>query len=117
MIQRAQSKDAIKQFDRLDLGQDALMAFGPGRETRLQSRSLKSQDRADRSAAETVKKAIDSTIGKRVHDLQVLIEDDCVIVEATAPSFYIRQLVEHESRSIVVENVGKRFVSRVAVKN
>ena len=103
MIQRPQSQDAIKQFDRLDLVEDALMTFGIDRLPETKD-------------ADTVKNAIDAAIGKRVHALQVLIEDDCVIVKATAPSFYVRQLVEHKSRA-VVEDLKKTFVSRVVVKN
>ena len=46
----------------------------------------------------------------------MLIEDDRVTVTATVPSYYARQLVEHKSRSIIVDQWRKKFVSRVDVK-
>ena len=105
MIQTAQSKDVISNFDRQIPIQDAQVAFGMDRRG----------DLAGESAADKVKQAIDSMIGRRVQELQVSIEDDCVIVTAMVPSFYVRQLVEHRSRSIVVDHLNKTFVSRVVV--
>ena len=75
------------------------------------------QNKTDGSTAETIKNAIHSAIGNRVQGLKVAIEGDRVIVTAIAPSFYIRQIAEHKCRSLIVENMRKKFVSRVVVNN
>lgn len=69
-----------------------------------------------RSATEAVEHAIESTIGLPVNEFSVAIEGQRVIVNATVPSYYVRQLVEQNSRSIVVNHLRKEFVSRVVVK-
>ena len=126
MIQLPQSKNLINQPERESTVSDATVDFGFDRHTETKdgpdsskmqhlrgSTKLRKMD--GDAVAVTFKNAIESTIGKRVHELQVSIEDDCVIVTATAPSFYVRQLVEHKFRSIVEEHLNKTFVSRVVV--
>lgn len=129
MIQSPQTKDAIKTFDRLDSDENAQIPFGLdsrsetkaglGEDDRLRLRRKRTipQDKARKSVVEAVVTAIESTVGNRVYELQVLMEDDSVIVEVTAPSFYVRQLVEHKSRSVVAEYLNKKFVPRVVVRN
>ena len=91
----------------------------PLRIARLQRRRQRSvpSTKPDKSAAESIKKAIESTIGNTVDGLDVSIDGENVIVQATVPSYYIRQLVEHKSRSIVVDQLRKKFVSGVVVRN
>ena len=84
----------------------------------LAKRRRSRQNKTDGSTtAETIKNAIHSAIGNRVQGLKVAIEGDRVIVTAIAPSFYIRQIAEHKCRSLIVENMRKKFVSRVVVNN
>ena len=83
----------------------------------LPKRRRRIQNKSDGTTAETIKNAIHSAIGNRVQGLKVAIEGNCVIVTAMAPSFYIRQIVEHKCRSIIVENLRKKFISRVVVSN
>lgn len=71
----------------------------------------------DKSVAASIKKALESTIGNAVSGLDVLVDGDSVIVQATVPSYYIRQLVEHKSRSIIVDQLRKKFVSSVVVQS
>ena len=129
MIQHPPIKDFVEEFDQLDPVEDAQIAFGFDGQSEMKDGSASDDelqrrgqntllhDKARKSVVEAVMNAIDTTVGNRVYELQVLLEDDCVIVKATTPSFYVRQLVEHKSRSVVVEHLNKRFVSRVVVKN
>lgn len=122
-------EDVIEKFDRLNPARNAPMTLGFDRlpetidvaakvaKLRRRRQRVIRQNEADRSAVETIKNAINSTIGRRVHGLQVSIEDDRVVVKATVPSFYVRQLVEHKARSIVVEHLRKKLVPRVVVEN
>ena len=68
------------------------------------------------SELDKMTEAIESMIGNRLRGLKVLVEGDRVTVTATVPSYYVRQLVEHKSRSIIVDQWRKTFVSRVDVK-
>ena len=74
-----------------------------------------SDDNAVRSAIEVVEHAIEATIGQHVNQLSVAIDGRQVVVSAAVPSYYIRQLVEQNSRSIVVKHLRKQFVSNIVV--
>ena len=74
-----------------------------------------SEASAIRSATETVQHAIESTIGQYASELSVVIEGLQVVVRAKVPSYYLRQLVEQNSRTIVEKHLRKQFVSKVVV--
>ena len=71
-----------------------------------------------KSVAEAIVKLIGAKIGNNlVAGLRVSIDGESVVVRASVPSFYVRQIVEHASRKIVVDLLQKTFVSSVVVRS
>ena len=83
---------------------------------RLKTRQRVAQDRED-SIVELVVKAIGSVVStNQIRGLQINVEGDGVSFEALVQTFYVRQLIEHKCRSIVVDQLHEKFVSRVVVQ-
>ena len=118
MTQERQRKDVVTKF----VGQNPVedpendLKLGCGSDVINVAELLRHGRRPPHSALDKITETIESTIGNRLRGLNVLIEDDRVTVTATVPSYYLRQLVEHKSRSIIVDQWRKTFVSRVDVK-
>ena len=113
MTQEQQRNDVDTKFvrqDPVDRGLDA--NGGPVKvgELRRHGRGIPHSDLGK------ITKTIENAIGSRLQGLKVLIKNDGGSVTATVPSYYARQLVEHKSRSIIVDQWRKKFVSRVDVK-
>jgi len=67
------------------------------------------------SLVNLIKNFLRSAIGIHASGLDVMIDADSVIVTGEVPSFYIRQLIEHNSRLIIVDRLRRKFVPNVVV--
>ena len=107
LIERQQSDGSIN-LPRQSLG-------APANNSRLQlDRSLRKT--LGNETVISVVRAVENEMGNRVSGLEVSIEGDSVVVSATVPSFYARQLFEYKARAIVVEVFGLKFLPRVVVE-
>jgi len=102
------------EYDRQQKIQD-----GPLKVATLQRRRRRTVPtiKSHQSVVDAIENVIGAKVGNLVSGLQVSIEGDSVVVQATVPSYHVRQIVERESRSIVVSHLRKKFVSSVVVRN